>query len=124
MGMKNYTPCQKHELLGCYTCNRKPQLPTITRVDYSMIEQFKRAEGFTPRCSFCRSDIEHADVVTRYQGKVVHVYCLTDVGESSFHTYENSTTQHSQHDIDPTYHRLRPTFAERGIEPDEPREDN
>lgn len=122
--MKNYTPCQKHELLGCYTCNHQKALPTITRVDYAALEQYRRVYGRSASCAFCRAEIDHGDRVTRYQGKIVHVYCLTDRGETAFHTYENESTQHSQHDVEPIYHRLRPTFAERGIEPDEPKDES
>ena len=111
--MKNYTPCQKHELLGCYTCNRKPQLPSITKVDQAALDQWFRVYGSDPSCSFCRSTIEVNDRVTRYQGKVVHVYCLTDRGETAFHTYDNESTQHSLNDPDPIFTRSNPTMSDR-----------
>lgn len=109
---RSFTPCEKHDLIGCVTCTWKPQLPQIVTVNGPVYDY----QDQPVKCSFCGAEYERGDQVTYYQRRPVHVYCLTDRGEPVFHTYDNATTQHSRHDADKWEPSIWPTTADRGWE--------
>lgn len=104
-----YSECEKHDLLGCITCKpRTTPRPLVRATSYNDI-----SDTPAPSCAWCGDEFDATDaIVTRY-GELLHRACLTDTTPPRFHTYDNPSIQHSNHDADKYEPSIWPTTADR-----------